>query len=186
MSPPTLLAIGRLDPQKGFDWLLQDARRLLDALPEFQLDIVGEGPERSQLTNRIAAAGLLGRVQLRGWQDDIPRHLRAATLVLIPSRWEGMPNVFLEAMATGRAVVATRVEGVEELLGPETAAQTTSVLDLPGFIDRVIALARDPAERERLGAANRRRVSERYSMDAMVNAYAALYQALIRAAEVPL
>lgn len=183
MSPPTLLAIGRLDPQKGFDWLLQDARRLLDALPEFQLDIVGEGPERSELTSRIAAAGLQGRVHLHGWQDDIPRRLRAATLVLIPSRWEGMPNVLLEAMAAGRAVVATRVEGVEELLGPETAAQTAPVFDLPGFIDRAIALARGPAERERLGAANLRRVRERYSIDAMVDAYAALYQTLSRAAK---
>ncbi len=175
---PTLLAVGRLDPQKGFDWLLQDARRLLDALPQFRLEIVGEGPERPVLAERIAAAGLQGRIELVGWQNDIPCRLRTATLVLIPSRWEGMPNVLLEAMASGRAVVATRVEGVEELLGPEMAAQSTEVLNLRGFIDRAIELARDPITRDRLGAVNAQRVREQFSIDAMVDAYVALYQRL--------
>jgi glycosyltransferase involved in cell wall biosynthesis len=174
----TLLAIGRLDPQKGFDWLLQGAPRLLTTLPGYRLEIVGEGPERAVLAARIAAAGLQGRVQLTGWQDDIPRRLRSAALVLVPSRWEGMPNVVLEAMAAGRAVVATQVEGVRELLGPECSAQSTPVHDLAAFVDRVIELARDPVERTRLGEANARRARERFSIDAMVDAYAALYRTL--------
>jgi glycosyltransferase involved in cell wall biosynthesis len=176
--PATLLAIGRLDPQKGFDWLLQGAPRLLTTLPGYRLEIVGEGPERAVLAARIAAAGLQGRVQLTGWQDDIPRRLRSAALVLVPSRWEGMPNVVLEAMAAGRAVVATQVEGVRELLGPECSAQSTPVHDLAAFVDRVIELARDPVERTRLGEANARRARERFSIDAMVDAYAALYRTL--------
>ena len=176
--PPTLLAIGRLDPQKGFDWLLQGASRLLAELPGFRLVIVGEGPERTRLAARIRAAGLEDRVELPGWQNDIPRRLQSATLVLIPSRWEGMPNVLLEAMASGRAVVATRVEGVEELLGPEAAPQTASALDLDEFIDRAITLARNPNERHRLGAANADRVRERFSIDTMIDTYAALYARL--------
>lgn len=173
--PPTLLAIGRLDRQKGFDWLLQDANRLLESLPGFRLAIVGEGPERARLAARIHAAGLADRVELPGWQDDIPRRFHEATLVLIPSRWEGMPNVLLEAMASGRAVVATRVEGVEELLGPEAAAESVPVTDLAGFIDRAIALARDSSERTRLGIANASRVRAHFSIEKMVDAYATLY-----------
>ncbi len=176
--PPTLLAIGRLDPQKGFDWLLQGASRLLAELPGFRLVIVGEGPERTRLAARIRAAGLEDRVELPGWQNDIPRRLQSATLVLIPSRWEGMPNVLLEAMASGRAVVATRVEGVEELLGPEAAPQTASAFDLDEFVDRAITLARNPNERHRLGAANADRVRERFSIDTMIDTYAALYARL--------
>jgi glycosyltransferase involved in cell wall biosynthesis len=173
--PPTLLAIGRLDRQKGFDWLLQDANRLLESLPGFRLAIVGEGPERARLAARIHAAGLADRVELPGWQDDIARRFHEATLVLIPSRWEGMPNVLLEAMASGRAVVATRVEGVEELLGPEAAAQSVPVTDLAGFIDRAIALARDSPERTRLGIANASRVRGHFSIDKMIDAYATHY-----------
>jgi starch synthase (maltosyl-transferring) len=173
--PPTLLAIGRLDRQKGFDWLLQDANRLLESLPGFRLAIVGEGSERARLAARIHAAGLADRVELPGWQDDIARRFHEATLVLIPSRWEGMPNVLLEAMASGRTVVATRVEGVEELLGPEAAAQSVPVTDLAGFIDRAIALARDSPERTRLGIANASRVRAHFSIDKMIDAYATLY-----------
>jgi starch synthase (maltosyl-transferring) len=176
--PPTLLAIGRLDRQKGFDWLLQDSNRLLESLPGFRLAIVGEGPERARLDARIHAAGLADRVELPGWQDDIARRFHEATLVLIPSRWEGMPNVLLEAMASGRAVVATRVEGVEELLGPEAAAQSVPVTDLAGFIDRAIALARDSPERTRLGIANASRVRAHFSIDKMIDAYATIYRRL--------
>ena len=58
-----------------------------------------------------------GRVHLTGWQNNVPGILAASDLVVLPSRWEGMPNAVLEAMASGRPVLAADVEGVRELLG---------------------------------------------------------------------
>ena len=109
--------IGRLDRQKGLDWLLETAAIWLPQLPRCDLLLVGQGPERRKLEAQCRGLGIGDRVHFAGWRPDVAEILAASRLLVLPSAWEGMPNVVLEAMAAGLPVVATDVEGVRELLG---------------------------------------------------------------------
>jgi glycosyltransferase involved in cell wall biosynthesis len=115
--PPTtptrrrVLAMGRLTEQKGFDVLL---RAVIDS-PGLELTIVGEGELRGPLQALVEQTG--GRARLAGWVPDVRPLLAAADVVAVPSRWEGFGLVAAEAMACGRPVVASRVDGLVEVVG---------------------------------------------------------------------
>ena len=179
-----LLYVGRLDPQKGVAWLLQLAPQLLAAAPGHDLLIVGRGVEEAALRRGAAERGLAERVHFAGWSSNVPQLMRAADLLLVPSRWEGMPNVILEAMAAGRAVVATRAEGVVELLGEAAAEQTVPAGDSAAFIATTKALLVSPKRLRDIGLENQRRVASEFSLDAMVAAYERLFATLAASAPV--
>lgn len=111
-----VLAIGRLDPQKGYYDLLTAFALIAARHERAHLVIIGDGPLRGGLEARRADLGLTARVHFPGRRDDVPGLLAACDVFVLASHWEGMPNVVLEAMAAGRPIVATRVEGVAELL----------------------------------------------------------------------
>ncbi|HVC95459.1 MAG TPA: glycosyltransferase [Pirellulales bacterium] len=172
--------VGRLDRQKGLSGLLDGARSWLDRLSEHDLLLVGDGPQRSELEAEVRRLELAERVHFTGWRDDVAEILRASRLLVLPSRWEGMPNVVLEAMAARLPVVATDVEGVRELLGSQAGAQTVARGDMPAFADRIVGIMSDPALAARLGDENRARAESCFSLDAMIASYCALYARLAR------
>lgn len=103
-----LVAAGRLTRQKGFDRLLP----LIAALPlDTELLIFGEGEERANLEEQAIQLGLGSRFRLMGWQADVPAWIGGADALLLPSRWEGLPNVALESLALGTPVIATPESG---------------------------------------------------------------------------
>ncbi|MGZ4547530.1 MAG: glycosyltransferase [Blastococcus sp.] len=149
---PTVVCVGRLAEQKGQDLLLAAWAEVLDAVPEAQLVLVGDGPERAAL-EAAAPAG----VRFAGAQDPTDFYA-AADVVALPSRWEGGPLVPLEAMAMGRPVVAFDVQGVRAALG-----STGAVLDPGDVRGMAAALARlltDPASAAAEGRAARERALE--------------------------
>jgi len=174
-----ILFVGRLHAQKGLDWMLRVAPSFLNELPSHDLLLVGDGPERKNLQDLAASIGINDRVHFSGWRPDVPEILAASALLVLPSRWEGMPNVVLEAMATGLPVVSTRAAGVEELLGPLADGQTADVNDAEGFSEMVLRLAGNPKKSKEIGNLNRRRASENFSIGAMVAAYEQLYDSLL-------
>lgn len=169
---------GRLDQQKGIDWLLEAAKPLLSRLPEHDLVLAGDGPWRAKV-ERAAASVMAGRVHLLGWCPNIPGLLRHADLLLLPSRWEGMPNVVLEAMAVGVPILATRAEGVIELLGQTAAQQTVAFGDTGALVAMAERLICDQQCNALVRQTNRARVATCFSMQAMVQQYAALYDSLL-------
>lgn len=174
-----IVCVGRLEPQKRVDWLLRLLPQVVEAAPDCQLLVVGEGPQRPAL-EKLAADLAIGRhVRFLGFRDDIPAILAASEVLALPSAWEGMPNAVLEAMASSLPVVATDVEGVRELLGDGAAEQVVAVDGPRAFTERLIALLKDEGLRSRLGAANRRRAEE-FSWPAMIERYAGLYAELCR------
>jgi glycosyltransferase involved in cell wall biosynthesis len=173
--------VGRLDRQKGVDWLLQTAPSWLSRLPDCDLLLVGTGPEESDLRQATAEMGIDRRVHFSGWQPDVPAILAASHLLVLPSRWEGMPNVVLQAMATGLPVLATDVEGTGELLGDAADAQTARFGRSHEFADQLIGLMADPARSAELGAKNRRRAEAHFAVERMVAAYQDLWRSLASA-----
>lgn len=113
---PIGITIGRLEYQKGIDVLLSAIPIVREKVPHAHYLIVGNGPDKSSLERRAADLGIADRVHFLGRREDIPALLAASQLFILPSRWEGMPNVILEALAAGKPIVATHVEGVPELV----------------------------------------------------------------------
>lgn len=117
-SRPRLLAVGRLAPVKAFDRLI----RALAQIPEAELRIAGDGPERERLQRLVDELHLSERVQLLGHRDDIPALLAESDLLLISSQREGLPLVLAEAIHAGCPVLSTPAGGIPDLLPREFLA----------------------------------------------------------------
>jgi glycosyltransferase involved in cell wall biosynthesis len=113
--PPVVIAAGRLTAQKGFDVLLRAFARAR-VRRSLRLLILGEGPEKGRLETLAAELGVAGDVELAGYVDNPLPYFRRAALFVLPSRWEGLSNALLEALASGTPVVASRCSGSTELL----------------------------------------------------------------------
>lgn len=174
---PLLVCVGRLTRQKGQD-VAVDALGLV-ADRRARLRLVGTGPDAAAIAARAAAAGLADRVELAGTVPDPAPHLRAADVVVVPSRWYGLSLALLEAMSAGAAVVATRVSGASVLDGAGVLVPPEDPAALAAAVDRLLA---DPGERARLGAAARARAVERFDVRRAVAATLDLWRELARAA----
>ncbi|MBQ2682553.1 MAG: glycosyltransferase [Thermoguttaceae bacterium] len=174
------VVIGRLTEQKGVDWLLETAPRWLGGrdAPDWELWFIGDGDQRQTLERAAAALPypVRDKIHFAGWRPDIPAILAAADLLLLPSRWEGMPNALLEAALAKKAALATLVDGVEEVLGREhLEEQTCPFGDTAAWTQKAKALMADTALRGRLAEANRRRVQTEFSVEKMVERYRAAW-----------
>ena len=174
-----MVCIGRLDRQKGLDWLLNLAPRLLGELPQYDLLLVGDGPQRSELEAQSARLGIAERVHFAGWRPDVGEILRACDLLLLPSRWEGMPNVLLEAMASERPVVCARVEGVVDVLGHLARDESYPPLAADAFLAQTLTILQDQNLAISLGKRNYERIQTHFSRHAMIAAYERLYDSLV-------
>jgi glycosyltransferase involved in cell wall biosynthesis len=140
------VAAGRLHSQKGFD-------RLIEALPalkmpyEWKLTILGEGPERVALEKIIDELNLEDKVSLPGLSDAPWPHYAMADCFLMPSRWEGLPNVALESLACGTPVIATRESGgIAEIAALAPQGSVTVVDTIEAFIHAMEKIKPNPAE----------------------------------------
>lgn len=170
--------VGRLDPQKGVDVLLRAAAGSAVAHPDWDYVLVGNGPERERLESQSRELSIDRRVYFLGRRDDVPRVLASCDLLAAPSRWEGMSNVLLEGMSAGLPVVASKVEGVGEALGPLAAEQAVSAGDEPAFAAQLRRLMGEESLRTQLGAANRERAVAEFSLAKMIERYDTLYESL--------
>ncbi len=175
-----VLYVGRLHVQKGLSVLLDAIERDLPGRPDWHFAMAGHGPERPALEARIAGtAALAGRIHLLGARNDIPALLKAADLLVLPSLWEGMPNVVLEAMAARRAAVATAVEGSVDLIVPGSTGWLVPPAD-PGALGMALLDAgSDPDRLRRYGQAGRARVEAEFSIDRVVRAYESLWAGVL-------
>ncbi|WP_435792295.1 glycosyltransferase family 4 protein [Actinacidiphila glaucinigra] len=146
---PLLLAVGRLEPRKGYHLLLDAAHGWAGAAPAPLLVVAGEGSLRTELQERIDAEEL--PVRLLGRRDDVPELLAAADVVVLPSRWEGRSLIAQEALHAGAPLVATSVGGTPELVGE--AAVLVPYGNPKTLADTVTRLLEDPARRAGLAAA---------------------------------
>jgi glycosyltransferase involved in cell wall biosynthesis len=172
-------AVGRLDGQKGYATLIEAMARLKRA--NFRCVIFGEGPERLRLEALILRRGLEASVQLGGERPDSASWMSAFDIHCLPSLWEGLPNSLLEAMALGLPVVASRVDGVPEIV--EDAK--TGLLVPPDAPDALASALRDfadhPARRASFGAAARLVVQEKFTVRRMLDEYGDAYAAVAAA-----
>lgn len=178
-DPPRILCLGRLVRDKGFDLAIDALATIRLRAPEARLVIAGDGPERGALEQQAAALGLAGSVDFTGWvaPGEVEARIADATLLAMPSRTEGLPNVALQAAAGGRAVVASRVGGLPEIV---RHGETGFLVDLdPAALAHAIAcLLEDPTGLDRMGLAAWRRAHDVFGQQRCVESFAALYRRL--------
>ena len=172
-----LLFVGRLEPQKGIDAMAQYATSLLTRLPDHHLVFIGGGSMRPLVESLSKQKECLGRVHVLGQRNDVRAWMARSELLLLPARFEGMPNVVLEAMAEGLAVVTTRVEGIDELLGEYLVQQSVAKESWNDFFELAASLANSPERQKVLGRANRDRVKAEFDLEKQLNRYETLYLA---------
>jgi glycosyltransferase involved in cell wall biosynthesis len=170
-APPLVGSLGRLVPEKGFDLLV----RAMASLPGVNVVLVGDGPARPALELLAAELGVGDRLVITGWRDDARGYLQGLDLFVLPSYFEGFGLAALEAMLAGRAVVATDVGGLGELVVPEVTGLLVRPGDAEALAGAIRSLLDDPATRERMGAEGRALARERYSPEAMARRFEVLY-----------
>ena len=160
---PSVLAVGSLIWQKGHDVLIRAAGL---ARRDWTVVIAGAGPQHAALA-RLADLLAPGRVRFLGWHEDVPALMREATVVCMPSRWESFAYVPVEAMALGRPVVASRVDGVNEYICHGSNGLLVEPDDPAGLAAAIERLLGNPTRAAELAWAGRRDVG-RLSVDRMV------------------
>lgn len=182
---PLIGMVGRLSWKKGYEFAIEAAARVVARLPHARFDIVGDGPLRDDLVARAESAGLGQAMRFLGQRRDVPDLMRRFDCFVLSSVIEGMPNALLEAMALGRPVVTTSAGGSAEVVVDGESGLVVPPRDAAALADAVCRVLSDPALAARLGANARRRVRERYSLEAMWAEFDALYVRELTRAGIP-
>jgi glycosyltransferase involved in cell wall biosynthesis len=172
---PIVGSLGRLDRQKGYDVLV----RALPLLPGVTAVLVGDGAERPELERLAGKLGVSDRLRITGWLEDGRALLPSFDVFVLPSLYEGLPLVVLEAMLAGLPVVASDVGSVRDAVSEGVTGLLVPAGDVPRLA-AAVQRALDPEFGPRLGQAGRARALERFTVESMVRAYEMLYDDVLR------
>lgn len=157
--------------------------QVLTQVPQAHLRIVGTGPMLNNLQALTNSLNLLASVTFVGQTHDVVSELQRGQVFVLPSRWEGMPNALLEAMACGLPCVATRVSGNEDLLTSGNCGLLVPVGDLPGLAQALVTLLTQPELARSYGMAARERIEQQYTFHRVNQRLLDLYQAIWQEAQ---
>ena len=170
-------SVTRLHDSKGNEYLVDAAKTVVDARPNVRFYVFGEGPLQPALEAQCAALGLGDRFVFAGFTKDVARTLSAFDMSVFPSLWEGTPLTVFEALASGKAIVATDADGLVDVLTDGHDARIVPKRDSRALAERMIELIDRPEERARLGA-NARITARNYDIDTFVAKMGRLYDLL--------
>jgi glycosyltransferase involved in cell wall biosynthesis len=171
-----ILSVSRLIPRKGLDTLI--AALASSQRPDLSLDMVGDGPIRASLQQLAVSFGVADRVRFHGFleQPSLARLYAQADIFVLPSVAESCSMALLEAMAAGLPLIVTKVGGTIELVEHGYNGLMVGARNVDDLCAALQTLARDPAQRERFAAANRRLVRERFSWHSIARQYESIFE----------
>lgn len=176
LPTPSILFLGRLRVKKGIFDLLNAIPQVLQSVPNANFVLAGDG-DLSGVAERAAALGIAHAVKLPGWVDGTEKDalLAQASALVLPSYFEGLPVCILEAMAAGVPVVATAVGGIPDVLENGDCGLLVAAGDIDGLAAAMVALLSDDMAANALRLRAFKRAQEFYSVDAIFNALASIY-----------
>jgi glycosyltransferase involved in cell wall biosynthesis len=174
-SSPLVVSIGRFVPEKGYRHLLDAAARIERTRPGVHWMLVGGGELEDELVAQARRLGLGTQVHFLGWREDVADLLALGDLFVLPSEREGFGRVLVEAMAMGKAVVATTAGGIPEIVLDGDTGLLVPPAAPTSLAEAVGALLGDPGRAVRLGAAGRARALATFSLDAHADGVARVY-----------
>ena len=178
-TPPDATVIGtvaRLHASKSLEDLLQAFVIVRNRSPKAVLWLVGEGERRAALEGMARRLGIAEHVRMPGARLDVRDVLEAMDVFALPSRWEGMPNALMEAMAAARPVVASDIDGIRELIRHGETGWRVPPGDPGALARRLLEVLADRERAAQVGRAARAYILERFSLDRMADAFAQLYR----------
>jgi glycosyltransferase involved in cell wall biosynthesis len=171
--------VARLDLQKGFEYLLQAARKLCKTFSGLKIVIVGDGPDRDAIEEMIEQYGLQSNVILAGQQSNMPGVYAAMDIFVLPSLNEGLPMTILEAMAASKPVIATRVGAIPSVIKDGENGLLVDPRDSEGLRNAIANLLGDAERRRRMGDQAHALVSRGYTSEAMALKYREMYEEVL-------
>ncbi|MEW5767278.1 MAG: glycosyltransferase [bacterium] len=174
--------VGNFKPQqqKGQQFLIQAAPEVLSLFPEAIFILVGDGPQREKIERLAVELSISEKVRFLGQRRDVPDILSCLDVFVLPSLYEGLPNVVLEAMACRLPVVGTDVGGTNELVLDGQTGILVPPKDPERLAEAIVTLLRDKGLTRRMAEAGRKRVEEEFSLERMVNSVEEVYDRLTR------
>ena len=176
-----VLTIGRLIPRKGFQFLIRALPQIIEnAAHNFEIEVVGDGPYQAELLKLSEDLGVASYINFTGSvpYSELPQKYRDADVFILPSLAEGMPLVVLEAMGTGLPIVASRVQGIEELVVEDLNGALFDAADVDGLAHSLVKLINTGEGRIEMGKASVERVKP-YDWKHIAAAYLALYDDIL-------
>lgn len=177
LSPdsPVIAGIGRLNPQKNFSLFLEIAASVTSKIPGTRFLLAGEGPEESLLRDQAARLGIADKVIFAGYIPDIRVVYAASDILLMPSRFEGLPMTLLESMAMGLPVVASNLDGIAEVVSDSREGFLAPAGDASVFADRITDLLSNPELASDFSRNARAKIESNHSVEKMTSAVEAIY-----------
>lgn len=165
----TIFSSGRLDYQKGFDLLIEIAVKAKEEDLPWQIIVAGEGKLKNDLRSLAAKKGVSDVIHFIGFTNEIPNHLDASDVFVLPSRYEGMPNSLLEAMAVGKSSVATNVNGAPELVEDGKSGFLVESENTEQLFAKLKLLLEDSQLREAIEKEAKNQVERNFTIENMID-----------------
>lgn len=165
--------------QKGHLYLVDAIPRVIATYPQAHFVLVGVGPEQERVKERVAQLGVESHVHFLGLREDVHQLLNEFDVFVLPSLWEGFPNVVLEAMACQKPVVATAVEGTVELVIHGETGLLVPPADADSLAEALLTMLQERGLIVEFGRAGRRRVEEHFTIEHQVAAFERLYDLVL-------
>jgi glycosyltransferase involved in cell wall biosynthesis len=175
-SKCTVGLVGRLAPEKGIQFFLEAAARVLRSNPRVEFIVVGDGPERENLQQTAERLGVQSSVRFTGKLEDMPGVYASLDMLVSSSLKEGLPMTILEAMAAGRPVVATAVGAVPRLVLHEQTGLLVPPADAEALARAILRLLGGGELREKLACQGRQLIQDQFSAKAMAAQYVKVYE----------
>jgi glycosyltransferase involved in cell wall biosynthesis len=181
---PLVGFVGRLTAVKDPALFVKAAGRVLERVPDVHFVVVGDGELRPDVEQQVAASGLAERVQLVGWQRDMPAVYAALDLLVLTSLNEGTPVTVIEALAAGVPVVATNVGGVADVVSDERTGLLIAAGDVDALASAMAALLCAPERGQVLARAGQKDVLARFGRECLIDNMGSLYRSLLEEKDV--
>ncbi len=181
VSEPVVVSLGRYDPQKSLDHLVNAWSILADEFPKWRLELYGEGPLREDLALQIEALGLADVVKLMGRTGEVQSVLSRSSINAISSQHEGFPFALMEASAAGLPNVSYDcAPGVREIVEDGVTGLVTAYDNPDNLASALRTLMSDEALRRRMGAAGRERMITRFSLETILDQWEQVFDDVLR------
>lgn len=177
-AAPLIVTVGHLTPQKGVKYLLAASTHILREVPNAQILIIGDGPQKHELEIMAEKLGIHKKVGFTGWRDDARDIMAAADVIVLPSLIEGMPYSMLEAMVSGNPVVSTSTGGIPELLVDRETGFLVPPKKPRALSDAIVYLLQNKDIAVQMGVAGRRRVEEQFDLKKTLTSTIDIYNGL--------
>ena len=172
---PRIGTIARFSKEKALDRIVSIVPRIIREYPKARFVLIGDGPERKYLENLVKVLKVESYVEFKGWVDNIYEELEKMDIFLLSSQREGCPNALLEAMLLKRAVVASNIEGVNEVVNNGVNGLLVNTIDAEAFANEVLFLCSNPEKAVQYGEEAHKKILESFTIEKEIAALERIY-----------